>query len=130
MFEASPKKMPTITLTPLIDVVFFLLIFVILAANFDRIHGLQVHLPSTKSGEKQPGKAMVLTITKRLSYNWNGKAIEAKELESVLRRDLNLSKVLILRVDRNAAFEHAVKALDLAKKAGYSSVSIATHMAR
>ena len=126
MFSQPPRKIPQIGLTPLIDVVFILLIFVILAANFDRIRGLKVRLPSARSSKVTKQKTLVLTVTALGVYLIEKQRVEPNQLESTLRNWKKKSRTLLLRADRNAAFEKAVKVLDLAKIIGFEAVSIAT----
>lgn len=126
MLERPKRRRPSIGLTPLIDIVFILLIFVILAANFDRIKGLKVELPKSSSTNKPPPRSLVLTITAQGRYVLENKSIPDARLFSTLQRLHKTHKILLLRADGKAAFEKAVKALDFAKKIGFEAVSIAT----
>jgi biopolymer transport protein ExbD len=126
MLERPPKRRPSIGLTPLIDIVFILLIFVILAANFDRIKGLKVDLPQSSATNKPPPRSLVLTITAKGRYVLDKKTVPEPQLFSTLQRLNKTHKILLLRADGKAAFAKAVKALDFAKKIGFEAVSIAT----
>lgn len=127
MFEAPKREIPNIGLTPLIDVVFILLIFVVLAANFDRIRGLKVDLPEASSKYKpKQTKSLVLSIAKDGGYHIEKRKIASGALRSTLQSLRKKHKILLLKADGKAALQHAVRVLDIAAALKFESVSIAT----
>lgn len=129
MFEAPPRPKPTIGLTPLIDVVFILLIFVVLAANFDRLRGLKVDLPEASSNYKPKVKSLVLSISAKGVYQINKESVPKAALLGKLRSLRKKHSILLLRADGKAALQHAVRVLDFAALLKFESVSIATKRA-
>ena len=125
MFEAPPRKTPDVGLTPLIDVVFILLIFVVIAANFDRIRGLKVELPKAESVQQTPNKPLILSVSEKGAYQLDGRDLSRQELPLRLEVARKQHKDLVIRADSKVALQHAIFALDLASKLRFASVSIA-----
>ncbi len=126
MFEKPKRETPNIGMTPLIDVVFILLIFVVLAANFDRVRGLKVDLPEASSQHKIQKKALVVSITSKGRIHIGKAVVSPKTLLSTLHRLRKKHNMLILRADGKSALQYAVRVLDAASTLKFSSVSIAT----
>lgn len=126
MFEQPKREMPSVGMTPLIDVVFILLIFVVLAANFDRIRGLKVNLPEASSQHKPQKKSLVVSITAQGHIHIEDKQVELHTLLPTLQRFRKQHEVLLLQGDSQSHLNATVKVLDAATHAGFLSVSIAT----
>ena len=125
MFEAPKREAQSIGLTPLIDIVFILLIFVVLAANFDRVKGLKVALPQASNTQSPEKKLLTITVTKEGVLMWEDKKLTRKQLLPKLKELRKKHSVLLLRADSKVALQHAVYVLDQASSAGFESVSIA-----
>lgn len=125
--EGRRRVEPSINLSALIDIVFILVIFVVLAANFQHLKGLDVDLPEAEAKEAVgTEEALVVTVPVEGPVQVNDKAVDLHALQDMLthlRRDY---KSLILRSDGEAAFERAVQVLAKARAAGFDAVSIAT----
>jgi len=112
-------------MTPLIDIVFILLIFVVLAANFDRVRGLKIELPAASNTQPPDQKPLVVTITEKGELLLQDKPIASKELPSELQRQRKRHKILLLQADGKVALQRAVFVLDQAARIGFEAVSIA-----
>ncbi len=118
-----------INLTPLIDIVFLLLIFFMLTANFIQNEGLKINVPKTKS---TPGKVkkenIIIYLTRENKIYFKGKFLTENQLFNELKKEIitNPEKVVILKSDKQALVEKAVKILDIAKNAGAKKFVIAT----
>lgn len=123
-----------INLTPLIDVVFLLLIFFMVSTTFDRHAKLKVDLPeaSTKSSQQQQ-KPIVLSIDAKGNYYINDRQLVNTKLETLkiaLRKtaaeagDKDVS--LVLRADAKTPHQSVVRAMDAASQLGLTRLSIAT----
>lgn len=129
MFEQPQRKKPSVGVTPLIDVIFILLIFVVLAANFDRIRAMKVNLPESSSQYKPQKKALVVSITARGQIHIDHQPIPSEKLLSRLQQFRKQHEVLLLQGDSQSHLKTTVKVLDAASHAGFLSVSIATQRA-
>lgn len=104
---------PNVDLTPLIDVIFMLLIFFIMTTTFSR-PVLDIVLPSAVHTEpSQNKKEMVVSVKNDGSLHYDGKQITLEELDGILGQSNDL--LLNLHVDQKAPFESFVKVVDIAK---------------
>lgn len=124
---------PEITLTPLIDVVFLMLIFFMVSTTFQREADMSVTLPET--GEVEPteraGERFELAISADGDFFVNGRALVNSQLETI-RRALEEARTeapevpLIIRADARTGHQDVVRAMEAAGAANISQLRIAT----
>lgn len=104
-----------IDLTPLIDVVFMLLIFFIMTTTFSK-PVLDVILPASKMAESKETQTqeILISVTKDGKVYYNNTLIKEEEIKSIL--DANTDKMLNLYIDKSAPFQSFVNIIDIAKK--------------
>ena len=124
-----------VNLTPLIDVVFLLLIFFMVSTTFDRHATLKVTLPeSTAKAIQQVKDPLVLSIDAKGNYFLNDRQIVNQSLDTLkqaLRKMLGdeatiQNTALVLRADANTPHQSVVRAMDAASQLGLTKLSIAT----
>jgi biopolymer transport protein ExbD len=125
-FESHRRPAPTINLSALIDVVFILVIFIVLAANFDRIRNLDVTLPEAEAASLAQAESMSITVRADGSLEVDDAPVHADELRQRLTERGVPGEPVIIFADGDVAFERAVWVLGEASAAGFSNVSIAT----
>jgi len=112
-----------IDLTPLIDVVFMLLLFFILASTFSQ-PALRVALPSATTAspvEDEPAR-LVFSIDAEGALHHLDVVLTPADLPAIL--DLQPERPVELRVDRAAAFQAFVTVLDRLRASGRNDVLI------
>ncbi len=126
--RSTSNKGAEINLTPLIDIVFLLLIFFMLTANFVVNEGVKIKLPETKAQQEMAKRPIVVYLTKDNRIYFKGKFVMLDELRHILPGEVanNLTKTVVLRSDKNAKVDMAVKILDVAKLSGAKKFIIAT----
>ncbi|BFM07453.1 ExbD/TolR family protein [Halioxenophilus aromaticivorans] len=131
-FKRQTKDEDSINLTPLIDVVFLLLIFFMVSTTFTKETHLTVDLPeaSAKPAQEQP-QTIDIVIAKDGSYSINGNVLvnqKPKTLERALTQVAEGDNSLPLVITADAATPHqsVVTAMDVAGKLGFVHLSIAT----
>ncbi|MBN7797204.1 biopolymer transporter ExbD [Parahaliea mediterranea] len=116
-----------IDLSPLLDVVFILLIFFIVTTVFVRETGVEIDKPRALSAQQLPQSVVLLAITDsgRVIHAGNDIGAEGvrRTLEPLLRRQ---QRPVVIQADSAAPSGLLVKVLDAAKLAGAADVSIAT----
>ena len=112
-----------VDLTPLIDVIFMLLLFFILASTFSQ-PALRVALPSasTASPVASDSPRLVFSIDAAGVLHNLGRALAPDEISGVLAA--NPDRSVDLRVDRAAPFQPFITALDRIRQAGRDDVFI------
>ena len=128
-FEGTRRSGQVPNLTPLIDIVFLLLIFFMLTAHFVRDESIAIQLPQAESAVSREDDATVnVVLGTDGQIRVAGNIIEPQLLEGVLRQALqnHSRKWVTLRGDRAADLGHAVAVLDAARKAGAETVDVVT----
>ena len=124
----------SLDMTPLIDVVFLLLIFFMLTASFTQAQRLKVELPKAEQGEavKDPAKDWVIEIDAQGNYALNGEAMAGDQLILRLRElpERTDDTVILIRADAKTEHQAVVQALDAARAAGLLHIGLATETAQ
>lgn len=123
---------PEINLIPLIDVLLVILIFLMVTTTYSKYAELQINLPSADADKQldRPNEINVV-ITASGQYLVNRSpvsAADAAQLADDLRRaGANMKDpVVIINGDKSSNLQSAVTAMEAARIAGYSQVSIST----
>ena len=121
-----------VNLTPLIDVVFLLLIFFMVSSTFDRHAKLKVQLPQADAQAQQKvDDPIVLSIDSKGKYYINDRQVVNEQLDT-LKRALEktvgdrTNVTLLLRADGRTEHQSVVRAMDAAAQLGLTKLSIAT----
>lgn len=121
-----------INLTPLIDVVFLLLIFFMVSTTFDRHAKLKVQLPEAEAKTQQQVKdPVILSVDAKGRYYINDRQVVNTQLDTLkaaLQKtiDNNPDITLLLRADGRTPHQAVVRAMDAASQLGITKLSIAT----
>lgn len=128
-FEGRRRTSQVPNLTPLIDIVFLLLVFFMLTSHFVQEQALNIDLPVADSGEvTSEDDQLEVVINAEGLLLLDDHIVEMDTLEAVLRQQLETRKEKLVRVrgDRGAPLGMAVAILDAARKAGADGVDIVT----
>lgn len=128
-FEGLRRNNYIPNLTPLIDIVFLLLVFFMLTSHFVRDESITIELPQAESSQEiNDDEVLELVVNKQGETLLQGRVIALDNMERELRLLLQNrdKKSLTLRGDRNTNLEQTVALLDIARKAGADAVDIVT----
>ena len=117
-----------INLTPMLDVVFIMLIFFIVTASFIKEAGIQVSRPDAPTGEKQENAAILVAISPNDEIWIDRREVEAKDLRTHIERlhAENPKGALVIQADEDSTNETLVIVMEAAKQVGVANVAIAT----
>ncbi len=126
---------PEVNLTPLIDVVFLLLIFFMVSTTFDKEAELNIELPeaSGKVTESRQFKVEI-SIDAQGHYFINNRRVRDEKL-ATLKRALqdtvagHKQPKLIISADRKTPHEAVIRAMDAARQLGLTHLTFATRQA-
>lgn len=124
--ETRKRATPNISLAALVDVVFILVIFIVLGANFHRIQTLDVSIPVAESPGQADARSLVITIPESGQLDILGKKVDPDSLKNELRTKVTAFESVLLVADRSAPVQRVVRILSDAQAVGFVSVSIAT----
>ena len=128
-FEGNRRSSHIPNLTPLIDIVFLLLIFFMLTSHFVREDTLNIQLPEANSGQQlDEKKSIEVIINAEEQWLYKGEVVDADKLKQLLRKDLTKLEVKRVRIrgDKVSNLGSAVSLLDLVRESGATSVDIVT----
>ncbi len=131
-FKRQIKAQEDINLTPLIDVVFLLLIFFMVTTTFTRETHLKVDLPEAEGPQPtQPSEKIEILVTSDGGYAVNGESLVNSQMQTLLtaiqkKGQGNTDLPFIITADANVPYEKVVQAMDAAGRLGYSKLSMTT----
>jgi len=136
-FRSKKREDVSVDLTPLIDVVFLLLIFFMVSTTFTKETHLEIDLPesSAEASSSDPVEIIEIVVSSSGSYSLNGKSLINNQLDTLKRAIQKESKgdtqlPMIITADATVAHEYVVRAMDAAGQLGFSKLSITTKQAQ
>ena len=129
--STSPVEEVNVNLTPLIDVVFLLLIFFMVSTTFDTTSQLKIKLPEASQNETQKAKQPLnLMIDARGQFFLNARELSSQKSDALsyaLQRALDGSdRPIIIQSDAESPVQSLVTAMDVVARLGLTQISIAT----
>lgn len=121
-----------LNITPLIDIVFLLLIFFMVSTTFQKESELHVQLPQAEQQESvQPKQPLEIVISADGQYAIGGRTLADNSLPTLLKSLRTAAgddreQPLIVRADARTPHQAVVRAMDAASQLGLSRLSIAT----
>ncbi len=137
-FSPKRNKDLELNLTPLIDVVFLLLIFFMVSTTFNRESEISIELPEA-SGKEAPHEPFVIEISidGQGRYFINQRKLKDNRIETLKQgiRELRTQQAddktlpkLIISADRNTPYQIVVRAMDAARQLGLVHLIFATKL--
>lgn len=135
--QDADKHSVEVNLTPLIDVVFLLLIFFMVSTTFDKQAQIQINLPEAESSEVVETEKNVIEI----GVNKNGTFFVNQE--ELIKSDVNTLKKMLIKVSQGktdlpviisadglAPHQSVVTVLDVASQLGLTQMTFATEQVK
>jgi biopolymer transport protein ExbD/biopolymer transport protein TolR len=128
-FLRKPSDEPRIDLTPMVDVVFLLLIFFMISTTFVESPGISIKLPeaSSQTIDREP-KELKIYLSREGDIFYRDQKISLADYKSLLaehQSDAEQTTVLLL-ADQESRHGKVVTLMDLARDAGFVKLAIAT----
>ena len=121
-----------INLTPMIDCLLFLIVFLLLATTFNHFSRINIVLPEAEGVPiKEEGKQIEVAVQKDGSYLVNGIALSSSgeaELINMLQKEAggNRKQLFVIAADAQASHQSVVRVMDVAGKMGFLNLNIST----
>ena len=126
------RQTPEVNMTPMIDAVFLLIIFFMLATTFAPLPGIRVKLPPPGQPTKEKPKGLVMRISDPVAANSEGVMVLNGEIvtyDNAFGRFMNTlpeeKDMLVIQSGRQVMHEQIVTIMDLAKRAGVEKIGFA-----
>ncbi|MFT6734337.1 MAG: biopolymer transport protein ExbD [Polaribacter sp.] len=132
MILRDKKQEIAVNLTPLIDVVFLLLIFFMVSTSFTRETQIELELPKANVEPLENNiESLEISIDKEGRYFVNKKALVNKSIDTLKRAintvlEKNPDIAVILSADANTPYQSVVTAMDATSQLGVTNLKMAT----
>lgn len=125
--KSDPEEL---NISPLIDMVFILLIFFAVSTTFVKDMQVELERPSAQSSGTASTKSIRLYIDRGGSVYLNEKSVNIWMIQSILKDVLAVSssQTVLVIADRQTPTELLIEVVDQAKLAGASEVGVATEL--
>src|ERR1700759_804515 len=100
------------------DIMFFLMLFFLIASTVTNPNVVKLVLPKSSSGQSISKKTINVSISKDLQYTVDKKAVKVEDLSNTLSGYKSLAKELtiVLSVDKTVAIQDVVQVMDISQK--------------
>ena len=117
-----------LNLTPMLDVVFILLIFFIVTANFIKEPGLEVNRPDGETSTIQENAAILIAIGNNDDIWIDGRRIDVRQVKANVTKLLaeNPQGSVVIQADEQASADAIIKVMDQSRDAGVYAISLAS----
>lgn len=124
---AADDEEGEINITPMLDVVFILLIFFIVTTSFVRESGLDVNMPRARTTASLDTAAILVGVSATGQFWMEGKPVDRRALRANIARQhaANPQGGLVVQADAGARAADVVAAMDAAREAGVHQVALA-----
>lgn len=127
IFPKIEEEESGIDLTPMLDVVFIMLIFFIVTASFVKESGIDVNRPQADTAEKQQQANILIAIDKDGRIFIDRRQVQPEQVRANIERlhAENPQGSVVIQADEDAVTRQLVLVMDAARSAGVYNVSIA-----
>ncbi|MFD1255804.1 ExbD/TolR family protein [Mucilaginibacter terrae] len=100
------------------DIMFFLLLFFLIASTVTNPNVIKLMLPKSASGQAVSKKTITVSVTQDLRYYVEKKEVTVDALQATLNsyKSLATDLTIVLHVDRTVAIQDVVQVMDIAQK--------------
>jgi biopolymer transport protein ExbD len=129
MFDnaASQEEESEINITPMLDVVFIMLIFFIVTASFVKEAGIDVNRPDAETAVRQERANILIAISENNEIWIDQRQVDPRALRANIERlrAENPEGSVVIQADKKSVTETLVTVMDSARQAGVYNVAIA-----
>jgi biopolymer transport protein ExbD len=121
-------KKARIEIIPMIDTIFFLLVFFMISTlSMARYGGLPVNLPKAATGQQQPSESAAVTIAPDGRVSIDKQEVPRENVRGILAQRLSAKPDLLVLINADEHVEHGlvVEIMDAARQAGIAKMAIA-----
>ena len=131
-FRPHPHEEPEINLSPFIDVLLVVLIFLMLSTTYSKFTELQVKLPAADADQQRDyPKEVIVAVSTDGRYMVNKKLVEGRSIERLGSALVDAAKagkdsVIIISADANATHQAVITVMEAARRHGLTQITFAT----
>ncbi|ADL12977.1 ExbD/TolR family protein [Acetohalobium arabaticum] len=128
MFQRNNKSRTKIKILPMIDVLFFLLVFFMLFTTFRTTPaGLDIDLPQAETVTEQKQEQLMVNVSANGQIYVDDQLLTKTDLKNEVATviEQNPKAVVIIKADRAVAYDEVVEVMDIARQVGASKLALA-----
>lgn len=128
MRRAAQQEEEVINLTPMLDVVFIMLIFFIVTATFIKETGIEVNRPDTETAELKKQVSLLVAVGHDNSVWIDKKKVDIRNVRPIIEQlhAENPKGGLVIQADSKSKTEKVLEIMDAARQIGIQQVAIAS----
>lgn len=117
-----------IDMTPMLDVVFIMLIFFIVTASFVKEAGIDVNRPEASTAQKKANTSILIAISPNDEIWINKRRVDVRAVQANIERlrAENPQGSVVIQADKKSTTEALMKVLDASRAAGVMDAAVAT----
>ena len=123
------KKEPTIMIIPMIDIVFFLLVFFMVGTLYmNTEQQIPLNLPSTSTSTAKSSEPIIITLTTSHKFYIDNREISADNLSQEVQDIVRTTprQAFVIRASKDVYYNEVIALLDMLKVNGAKYISVAT----
>ncbi len=126
------KNESEVNLTPMLDVVFIMLIFFIVTASFVKESGIEISRPGASTAVKKERGNILIAISAHDQIWMNRRQVDPRALRANIERAHaeNPQGAVVIQADKEAKTGLLVKVMDAARSAGVKDISLAADIVK
>ena len=128
MFKPSPKKKTSIDIIPMIDVIFFLLVFFMLFTSFrTNPYGMEMQLPRAVTATEETEEHLVINITEDGDFYLQDQQLSLPRIQELVSEEVAEDETLtvIINADRASRYEFIFQVMDVLRQTGVYNIFLA-----
>jgi biopolymer transport protein ExbD len=128
MFKTTLKKKSSINIIPMIDVIFFLLVFFMLFTTFRTTpEGIEMQLPKAVTATEQNTENFIVQIDSEGNYYYQDQSLDLNQIisEAEAANNENTNLTIVISADKSTRYENVVSLMDGLRNVGITRLALA-----
>ncbi|MDN6296756.1 MAG: biopolymer transporter ExbD [Halomonas sp.] len=116
-----------VNLTPMLDVVFIMLIFFIVTTSFIKESGVEIERPESSAASPRPEAQVLVALTPEGAVWVDGNPVDAHRVGQKVAEMVSDDGSVVIQADRNSTTGLLIEVMDRIKQAGVEQIAVAAN---
>jgi biopolymer transport protein ExbD len=127
VFQRRVSKKSRLSIAPLLDMIFILLIFFVVSTTFSQLPGVVIQAPEATTPDTLSPQTLTIGITSQGVYVYDQQTLSMDQLRGILANHYaqNTQQRVLIMADKRTALQHVIGVMDMCKAIGIQQVAIA-----
>lgn len=127
---ADDSEASEVNLTPMLDVVFIMLIFFIVTTSFIKESGVEIERPEASAATPRPDAQVMVAITPEGAVWVDGRAVDLHRVGGEVAGLVSSDGSVVIQADRDSTTGLLIEVMDRIREAGVEQVAVAASRSR